>query len=139
MARKQIVFVVTKEGRDKGKKFHIKEMASRKAEEWAIRVGFALAKSQVDIGEIKGWQGLAYAGLQTLQHLEFGDAKPLLDEMMECVKIEPSPGVIRELIDDSPDGDGDDIQELVTRKDIRVEIFKLHADFFINAETTKTD
>lgn len=133
MARKEIVFVVSKDGRDKGKRFHLKEMPSRQAEKWAARALLALGRSGVDIGAAKtsGWQGLAMAGVQALQYMEFPDAEPLLDEMLECVTFEPSPGVIRPLVDTLQDGN--DIEELQTRIDLRVAIFKLHSDFFISA------
>ena len=142
MARKETVFVVTKAGRDNGKRFHIKEMPSRQAEKWAARALLALARTGVDIENIQGtgWAGMAMAGVKALQYMEFGEAEPLLDEMMDSITIEPdpkvNPGFIRPLVDNL--ADGNDIEEMQTRIDLRVAWFKLHADFFLNAETSKT-
>jgi hypothetical protein len=73
-----------------------------------------------------GLAGIAALGVNALSKLSFDAAKPLLDEMFDCVQIQPSPKVVRALVDD-------DIEDVSTRLVLRREIFKLHIDFFTDA------
>lgn len=137
--RKTEVYVVTKDNRDKGKRFIITEMPALRAEKWATRAMLALARSGVDIptvtpGKPGGMGALALAGLQALQHLDFADAEPLMDEMMECVQIvsDPKhPETARPLIDSGEEGD--DIEEIETRVELRKRTLMLHVGFFTTA------
>lgn len=130
MARKELRYQVSDEGRDKGKVFLIQEMPAAKAERWAIRAFLALGKNGIAFPEDAldaGFASLARFGIQLICQLPFEEAESLLNEMFDCVSIIPnpkSPDVIRSLIED-------DIEEIKTRLKIRGEIFKLHTDFFL--------
>ena len=94
MARKTSTFVVSSEGRDKGKTFLLTEMAATKAEDWAIRVMLALGSANVEIPEGAlqlGMAALAEIGLKKLFAVNAADIKPLLTELMECVEFVPNP------------------------------------------------
>ncbi|WP_336747895.1 hypothetical protein [Pantoea vagans] len=128
MARKEIYYTETK-GRDAGKVFYIREMSATQAEWWAIRAGMAMARSGVDLPENfadMGIAAMAGTGLKMVSQIPPAEAKPLLDELMECVQCVPdasSQNIKRRLIDD-------DIEEIATRLKLRSEVFKLHVDFF---------
>lgn len=116
--------------RDAGKTFRLTEMSAWAAEKWAIRAFMALGKSGVDIPEdvqALGMAGIATLGFKALAGADFGDAEPLLDEMMGCVQFVSSAGHVRNLQDA-------DIEEVATLLALRAEVFKLHTDFFGNAE-----
>lgn len=129
--RKTKVVKIEADGRDRGKQFLITELPAMQAEAWATRAFLALANSGVDIGEVSenaGMAGLAYLGLRALTRVRYEDAKPLLDEMMTCVKIIPdpsNPAFVRDLVGQ------DDIEEVATVMLLRAEVFELHTDFSI--------
>jgi hypothetical protein len=135
--RKTKVVIVELEGRDRGKMFLLTEMSARRAEEWGTRAFLALARSGVDIpdyAEGSGMASLAAIGLRALGRIAFDEARPLMDEMMRCIKIVPDPSkpaFIRDLLDDG--GDGDDIEEVMTRAWLKSEVFELHTGFSIAA------
>lgn len=116
MARKSIVFTVEADNRDKGKQFKITEMPARKAEEWAIRLACAVIGAGVTVPEnmmmaisaavapapaednaearelyesvmASGMAGLAQWGITSLAKVPFAQSKPLLDELLGCVKF----------------------------------------------------
>ena len=128
MARKELFYTETA-GRDAGKVFYIREMSAAQAEWWAIRAGMAMARSGVDLPENfadMGIAAMAGTGLKMVSQIPPVEAKPLLDELMECVQCVPdasNQNVKRRLIDD-------DIEEIATRLKLRAEVFKLHVDFF---------
>lgn len=129
MARKEIRYEIKTEGRDKGKIFHIQEMPATKAEKWALRCFFAIGASGVDISEMDkrlGIVGLVRHGLTALMKVPYDVAEPLLDEMMTCVQLAPSPSnpnLLRALFEG-------DIEEIKTFFELRKAIFGLHTDFF---------
>ena len=132
MARKESSFVADI-GRDKGKQFHITEMSASQAESWAFRVILAIGNAGIEIPDnlaAQGMAGLMAVGYMNLLKIPFEAAKPLLDEMMGCVQVVPSPNIKRPLIED-------DIEEVKTRLLIRKAIWDLHMDFFLN-ETKST-
>lgn len=138
MRKTKLVTISTK-GRDQGKVFFIKEKPAYEAEKWASRAFLALARSGVDIEEsvksagVAGLAGLAVSGLRALVGLRFEEAEPLLDEMLECIRVVPDPSnldFMRTLTIGTPDGDGDDIQEVMTLLQLRREIIELHISFF---------
>lgn len=137
--RKTEIFVVPTDGRDKGKRFLITEMPAMKAERWAYRALLALAHSGADLGEgaLAGGMGaVAQAGFRALQKLNFEDARPLLDEMWDCVQVIPdpkNPEFLRPLV--MNEMEGDDIEELETLWMIRERVFRLHTDFFTRGRT----
>lgn len=130
MARKTANVTITDEGRDKGKVFVLTEMDSHKGEAWAIKTLLALMSGDVSIPqgfERTGMAGLAELGFRAFASLKWEVAKPLLDEMWECVSIIPdpkSPHVVRPVMDSA-----NDIEEVTTRLKLRYEILALHMDF----------
>lgn len=128
MARKELNYTVTDEGRDKGKLFVITEMSARKAESWAIRALLSLIKNGANLPEgfeNNGMAGLAEAGIKALSGLRYDDAEPLLEEMMQCVEIIPDPSrthIKRQLIEE-------DIEEIKTLAKLRMAVLNLHVDF----------
>jgi hypothetical protein len=130
MARKTIKYLVNDEGRDKNKLFIITEMSARTAESWAVRALMALLKNNIEVpSETMSMAMMAEVGFKAIGGLEWGVAKPLLDEMLDCVKIVPDPQkpyVTRSLIDE-------DIEEVKTLMNLRLEVWNLHTDFFRSA------
>jgi hypothetical protein len=129
MARKTVTITIDDEGRDKDKVFVLTEMSSEQAEAWAIRALAGLAKAGVNIPE--DWRNMAIPviasmTLQAFAGIPFFEAEPLLAEMMGCVKIQPSPNVVRDLIDD-------DIEEVMTRLRLKKDVFELNFGFFASA------
>lgn len=130
--RKTAIVTIDATGRDAGKIFHIREMSSSQAEAWGCRLMIALAKSGVEVPAgffDMGMAGVAVMGIQALGGLSWDIAKPLLDEMMGCIQIQPGPthpNVVRALIED-------DIEEVATRLRLRDEVLKLHTSFSIAA------
>jgi hypothetical protein len=138
MARKTDIFVVTTDGRDKGKRLVITEMPAMKAERWAYRALLALAHAGAQLpegGARAGMAALAVAGFKALQGLDFEEVRPLLDEMMDCVQIMPDPKVpdfLRPLV--ANEMEGDDIEDITTLWELRERIFRLHTAFFLDAK-----
>lgn len=128
MARTTLTYTVTDEGRDQGKTFVLTEMPSSRAEAWAMRALLALMGGGVDIPEgfeRMGMAGMAEVGLRALSSLKWEVAEPLLSEMFECIQIMPDsskPHVVRALIEQ-------DIEEIRTRINLRLEVWKLHVGF----------
>lgn len=125
MARKQATVTISAEGRDKGKVFVLTELSAYESEDWAGRALFALMNAGVEIPDniaSAGLAGVAALGIKAIAKLPFASAKPLLDKMMECVQIQPSPSVTRPLIPD-------DIEEVATMLTLRKQVLGLHMDF----------
>ncbi|WP_454695599.1 hypothetical protein [Achromobacter aegrifaciens] len=120
---------ISAEGRDHGKVFLLTELSAYDAEEWAGRALFALMNAGVEIPDNiveAGLAGVAAMGLKAIAKLPFDSAKPLLDRMMACVQIQPSPNVTRELM-------SGDIEEVATMLTLRKKVLGLHLDFFAAA------
>ncbi|WP_313387749.1 hypothetical protein [Achromobacter aegrifaciens] len=129
MARKQITLTIGAEGRDKGKVFILTELSAYDAEEWAGRALFSLMNAGVEIPDNiaeAGLAGVAAMGMKAIAKLPFESAKPLLEKMMDCVQIQPSPNVTRELM-------SGDIEEVATLFTLRKKVLGLHLDFFTAA------
>lgn len=132
--RKTATVTITDEGRDKGKVFVLTEMPASQVERWALRALLALSKSGVELPENvdgAGIAGVAALGLKALSGMDAIDAEYLLDEMFKCVKVQPSQGVLRDLIEE-------DIEEIATRLKLRTEVFKLHTDFSIAGDQSNS-
>ncbi len=73
-----------------------------------------------------GMAALAVVGLRTFAGVAWAEAEPLLDEMMECVQIQPDPKrpevPVRALVED-------DIEEVTTRALLKSEVLELHTGF----------
>ncbi len=126
--RKEMDFVATK-GRDQGKHFHITEMSAANAEAWAAQALFAVMNAGVEMPDGAGLADLMENWQGALARVKYQDAKPLLDEMMTCVKAIPTPSqpnIMRPLIDE-------DIEEVATRIQLRKAVLDLHTEFLKNA------
>lgn len=131
--RKTKLVTITAENRDKGKTYLLTEMSAAKAEKWAARAFLALASSGVELPDgaaEAGLAGVAASGLAALAGLPWAQAEPLLDEMMQCVTIQPdplkNPAFFRALVED-------DIEEVSTRLLLRKELLELHLGFSLAA------
>jgi len=134
MARKETTFVA-ETGRDLGKQFLITEMPASQAENWAIQVILAVGNAGIEIPEglaSQGMSGLMAIGYMNLLKIPFDAAKPLLDEMMNCVQIIPSANIKRKLVEE-------DIEEVGTRLQLRKAIWNLHMDFFLNESKSTSE
>lgn len=131
--RKVVDITITAEGRDAGKTFRITELSASRAEDWAIRALMAIAKSGAEIPDAvpQSIAGIAILGFQTVMRMDRSDAKPLLDEMMSCVQIVTSSGVVRSLQEE-------DIEEVATRLQLRKEVFEVHTGFFGRVASSKS-
>lgn len=126
MARKTKEITIESKGRDCGKVFLITEFDAWSAEEWATEALFAMMNAGVEIPEgieQAGLAGVAALGLAALTKVRYDKAKPLIEKMMSCVEIIPSPKVKREII-------ADDIEEVGTLLLLKKEVLLLHLDFF---------
>lgn len=132
MARKELIYTTdANSGRDSNKTFYLHEMAASRGEKWAIRAIGAMLNAGIELpDDIRGvgMAEMAVIGFKAFARVPFEQAEPLLDELMGCVLIIPDanrPEVKRGLIES-------DIEEIATRGKIRLEVFKLHVDFFTN-------
>lgn len=128
MARHIANVTVEDKGRDQGKLFVIREMSSEQGEAWATRALLAIMAGGINLPEnfeTLGMAGLASLGIRSLAALKWEVAKPLLDEMFDCIQIVPDKRkahVSRDLIED-------DVEEIPTRYKLRLEWWKLHMGF----------
>lgn len=137
--RKHKVVDIVAEGRDKGKRFWLTEMPPLQAEKWAARALLALTGSGVQLPDnIKGagFAGIAVLGFQALGKADFHLIEPLMDEMMQCVRIIPDPSrseYKRDLVFPVPGDDESeaDIEEMSTLGTLRMEVFELHTGFSV--------
>jgi hypothetical protein len=120
--------------RDIGKTFVITEWPAARAERWGLEVIFANKGS----GELPmsvaglGMEAIAVLGVNTFLrgNINGGVLIPLLDQLLECVKIvrDPAkPDVVTDIIPDV------DIQEVATRMWLRSEVLSLHLNFSVSA------
>ena len=120
------VVKIEKSGRDFGKSFLITEMPCEQAENWAMRVFFAAAKSGVDLPDNiqeMGMAGFLITSLKAVFAIDWTVAKPLLDEMMGCVKV------WSKLVPQGRELTAEDIEEVSTRLFLRKEVIELHLGF----------
>lgn len=130
MARKTKLITIPRaeNNRDSGKTFLITEMSAAQSEKWALRALGAIANSGMEIPEDVvrlGMGALVAVGFKGLLTMQFDDAEPLLDEMMDCIVIVPdvkNPNVVRPV-------DDEDIEDVTTRLTLRSEVFELHTGF----------
>lgn len=124
MARKTKVFKIDdKKSRDNGKSFVLTEMDAESAEWWAFQVLQCLLGSDAEIDFNAPLAQLAAQGLAAMGRIPPEKAKPLLEQMMGCVRIKlPSGSESRDLLPG-------DIEEVKTRVILRKEVLALHVDF----------
>jgi hypothetical protein len=136
MARQQVVVTIEREGRDQGKQFEITEMSAFQAEWWAARLLMALARGNVDVPEgffNMGWQAIAVLGIKGIAGLQENEARPLLNEMMACVRrmrgtAAPQPYALIE----------DDIEDVSTLFQLREAWMNLHLGFSLRDRLTRS-
>ena len=143
--RKTQPVTITAEGRDKGKIFLLTEMAVVPAEKWATRVFLALIESGVDIPDhivAAGMEGLASEeGVGAILRgilggagkMRWNSVEPLLDEMLECVRVIPEP-VANPDFSRALNLQAEDIEEVKTLFTLRKEILSLHTGFSFAAK-----
>jgi hypothetical protein len=128
--RKELFVNITDEGRDKGKLFKITEAPAIIADKWGIRAMLALNRNGAQIpDEIMklGLVGVLVVGVHKLKGVLWEDLEPLLDEMLSCIEIVPTPqkrDITRRLFTDP-----NDIEEVSTLSILRKEVFTLHVGF----------
>lgn len=126
--RKENYITIVEEGRDKGKMFKITEASAIQADKWGVRAMLALNRNGAQIpDEIMklGLIGVLVVGVHKLRGVLWSDLEPLLDEMMSCIMMVPTPSrmdVVRKLMDE-------DIEEVSTLSTLRKEVFSLHTGF----------
>lgn len=120
--------IAAMENRDVGKLFHIREMPSKKAQEWSIKLFAALVNAGFQVSDemMRGGMAAVFAvGFSSVKKLRAEDAIALIDELMGCITIcrDPrNPELRLPLMDD-------DIEEVGTRFLLAAEVFKLHTGF----------
>ena len=120
----------TKEtNRDFGKVYVLTEKDAISAWKWGLRAMGAIVRTGVQIpDEIArmGVVGVLVVGFYRLGYIPWPDLEPLVDEMLTCVQIMPTPSVpnvVRPLMPE-------DIEEPTTLSTLVREVFELHAGFF---------
>ena len=132
MARKTKIVTITDENRDQGKTFIITEVPADQAESWALRLFLALKQSEVDVPESLqslGMAGIASMGIRALLSMEYSTLRPLLAEMLDCVKFKPERAELAPV----PLGSGINclVEEVSTLVRLRREVAELHLGFSI--------
>lgn len=129
---------ITAEGRDKGKTFVITEVSALQAEKWCQRAVQGAMKGGLDIPlnlASHGARAIMSYGITALAVMPWSDAEPLLDEMLQCIKIvrDPKhPEMSFKFLDT-------DIEEVATLLELRQEVANLHGNFFVpGAPSTST-
>lgn len=116
--------------RDEGKTFVLTEMSADAAERWATRALFILANGGVELPDDIGNASLAMlatVGLRALGRVPYEAAKPLLDDMLPCIKIQPPNPAIPPM--PLLVGDACQIEEVGTLVMLRGKLLELHTGF----------
>ena len=128
--RKNKLVTIQTPGRDAGKVFYIEEFSAARIEDWGIRLVQAGTRGGLNVPVEIAQQGalaMAVYGIAALGSMKSEDSRPLLAEMMECIKIVRDPA--------RPDNHfalmPDDIEEVGTLLKLREEVFELHTGFSI--------
>ncbi len=131
MARRTKLWNAT-HGRDSGKRFLITEMSAAAAEDWAWRLGLALAAAGIPVPEgslqsgMAGMASIAAQGIRALQGVQYAAVKPLLAEMIGCVQFWPPESPIPQPL---MTGENSQIEEVRSLFELRVAVLELHLDF----------
>jgi len=132
--RKVKEVVIAAEGRDKGKRFVLKEGDVFTAEWWFIRALRIAERAGVDVpsGVMSGAAGVAAIGIMTVlsSASDPEELRPLLSEMLADVKVitDPKTQHTRDLV---TDGKNDDIEEISTLLTLRQEWLTMHLNFSV--------
>jgi len=132
MSRRELIYTVKDENRDKGRSYLLKEMPATQGEWWAFRAFIALARGGVELPDDVKSMGMAAVARLTLGQvgkMSPEDARPLMEELYQQVQVitDPKSGYARALIED-------DIDEIATHFKLKWELIRLHAGF---SETAK--
>lgn len=129
--------------RDNGKSYQITEMHVLDIDEWATRVGCAMARGGLNVRDLNLQNGLSTdtitgilelmnLGIQGLGNMPPQEVTELLTELVDrCVQFLPSGGKARAL----DIRNAGDVQDLKTLWLLRKEAFNLHVDFFAQDES----
>lgn len=134
--RKTKEFTIETQNRDNGKRFRITEMSAVAQEKWATKAIVAIANSGVDLpfDNLQGVEGLskllATSGIKALMNVKYELAQPLYDELLNCCEYLGKQGenISRPLSNATAE---EVIEEVTTLFTLRLEVWKLHTDFFI--------
>lgn len=136
--RRETTVAITREGRDQGKSFNIRELPAAQAEEWFSRAIMLLVRAGVDMPPNifdHGAAGFAAIGIGTaltgLGKAPWFEVKPLLDEMMGCLVSFNAPGGASVTVHSQIVGQ---IEEVATIIQLREEIVSLHLGFSLAAK-----
>lgn len=132
--------VVATQGRDKGKHYLITEMPSARSEKWAYKAFLLIRNSEERIPQNVtnlGMVGVAILGFNIWLRgkIDFKELEPLLDEMMECVKIVRDTRAVDKVTGGPVATDlvsDDDIAEPATRAWLRSEVLRVHTGFSLS-------
>ena len=121
--------------RDRGKLFRITEWPAATAEKWGMRMMLA---ANSGAGELPlnmagvGMEGIAIIGINAFLrgNIMPDTLIPLLDELLQCVKIVRDP--LKTTFADEIRND-EDIEEVATRMWLRGEVLTLHLGFSVSA------
>lgn len=131
MARKEITLTLEDDGNPLA--FRIRQMPATKMESWLMRAGLLLANSGLALPEGAGLHAagthLAKQGVSALSgiHVEYEQAKPLLDDLLHCCHRVLDGGVEQAVTESTVDGYLTDFRNLFK---LRAEALKLNLDFF---------
>lgn len=134
--RKEITVTCDLTGRDKGKRFYLKEMDSRSGARWAVRAFLSLGSSGVEIPDNVldlGMGDLAALGFTALFKIKPQELEPLLDELVACARYVSDSNV--KLALDA----GEIVEEVATWFWLYKEVFDLHTGFFTRAARSGSD
>ena len=114
--------IVLKDGSTE-RKFLIKSMGAYQAESWMYRAALAIGRNVNDVAGLFGGSKLAV--IQTLFRINYTEAKPLLDELLECVYLVNGDGMVQ-----LSESNVSMIEVPTTLMRLRIEAFKQNFGFF---------
>jgi hypothetical protein len=133
--RRQTTYTVTDEGRDKGRTFIITEMSADAGERWATQAMYLLVQAGNDLPNGASEAGMAGLAATGIDPMEISIMKALqdtsLDSLWDCVKYQHNPEHAPQPIFS---GDACQIEEIKTRRALRMEVLKIHLNPFVTAE-----
>jgi hypothetical protein len=128
MARK-VEFAEIKDG-ENVLRFRIKQMPASKLEDWLYRAVLCLGPA-LELPEGAGIESigaaLAQNGFSKIANIKYGEAKPLLDEMLACAERDLGNGQFMPVNLATIDGYIESVQALFQ---LRLACFKCNLDFF---------
>lgn len=140
MARRTTTITIEEEGRDKGKVFVLTEMPATAAEAWATQALYLLTQAGVVVdAEAQAAGGMAAlaatgSGVESIAQIR-ALQDPSLDAWWDCVRYLHAPNLPPQPINR---GAACQIEEMKTISFLRVEVLKLHTDFFSPASPSTT-